>query len=55
MTFTNTDCVGKDWTWYKVRGKATWQVNGQVNYQVNGQVYKQINPIRNKITQEINK
>ena len=47
MTFTNTDCVENDWSWYKVRGKATWQVNGQV--------YKQINPIRNKITQEINK
>ena len=55
MTFTNTDCVENDWSWYKVWDKATWQVNGQVDYQVNGQVYKQINPIRNKITQEINK
>jgi len=31
MTFTNADCVGKDWTWYKVFVDTTLQAEGQVD------------------------
>ena len=57
MTLTKTDCVGKDWYWgwRKVAGQVKYQVSVQVSGQVSGQVYKQINPIRNIISQDINK
>ena len=54
MTFTNTKNMGK-----VVCKQAAMQVKLQFDYQVwnrvDDQVYKQINPIRNIISQDINK
>jgi hypothetical protein len=60
MTFTNADCVGKDWTWYKVFVDTTLQAEGQVGLQVLLQVDSQVSeqkfyPIRNTISKELNK
>ncbi len=71
MTLTNTDCVLKNWRVYKSWGQATTgvyvQVENKVCKHVNGQVvdttylevwvqmYDHHNPIKTKITQEINK
>ena len=52
MTLTNIDCVN-EWVYFKMLLKehVKWQVHEQVNWQLIGQ----INPIKYKITQEINK
>ena len=61
MNFTNTKNVGHNWSWQFVRGggevamQVKYQVRNQVSDQVLNQVYKQINPIRNIISQDINK
>jgi len=33
MNFTNTDCVGKNWSRYKAFSRFTWQVPNQVDKQ----------------------
>jgi hypothetical protein len=71
MIFTNTDCVLKNWRWYKVFSRFTWQapnqvlsqlndqvlsqVSDQVNDQLDDQVIYQISPIKSKIHKEIKK
>jgi hypothetical protein len=61
MTLTNTDCVKINWYWQfvpcggEVAMQVKYQVRNQVSDQVLDQVYKQINPIRNIISQDINK
>ncbi len=57
MTLTKTDCVGKDWYWgwRKVAGQVKYQVCEQVSGHVTDQVYEEINPIKYKISQDINK
>ena len=57
MTLTKTDCVGKDWYWgwRKVAGQVKYQVAVQVSGHVTDQVYEEINPIKYKISQDINK
>ena len=55
MNFTDTDCVGKNWSRYKVFSRFTWQVPGQVDKQVKWEVDAQILPIKTKIKEEINK
>ena len=54
MNFTNTDCVGKNWSRYNVWGQVTWQGYEQVGEQVEWKVYVQIKPIKTKIEQELN-
>jgi hypothetical protein len=56
MNFTNTDCVESimlDYLWVGLllNSHSNTQVHEQVNWQLSGQ----INPIKYKITQEINK
>ncbi len=63
MTFTNTDCVSYDIYWdydydqldEEVDDELRWDMMTQVESQVERQVYVHHNPIKNKITQEINK
>ena len=57
MTFTNTDCAEKDWYWgwRKVAGQVKYQVSVQVSDHATDQVYEEINPIKYKISQDINK
>jgi hypothetical protein len=55
MNFTNTDCVGKNWSRYKAFSRFTWQVPNQVDKQVKWEVDDQINPIKYKTKKEINK
>ncbi len=66
MKFTNTDCVGYDIYWdydtpiydqlhEEVDDELRWDMMTQVESQVERQVYVHHNPIKNKITQEINK
>ena len=56
MTFTNTHCAVSimfDFLWvrFQIDSPGNRQVHKQVNWQLSGQIF----PIRNKITQEINK
>ena len=57
MNFTNTDCVGKNWSAYKVISQVDDQMNFQLNFkvndQVNDQVYEQINPIKYKTKEDL--
>jgi len=55
MNFTNTDCVGKNWSRYKAFSRFTWQVPNQVDKQVKWVVFNQIYPILKTIKKEINK